>query len=128
MSKNIKTSKQLVLECAKLSLSKKAFNPIILDVRPWQGLNDYIFICSAQSFIHAQTIADTIKQELKKQDIPCLGTEGYSLAKWILLDYNDVIIHIFDEYIRDHYAIENLWHDAPRIKIPKIVVKSRGKK
>lgn len=119
-------SKKLALQCAKLILDKKAFNLMILDVHSWNGLNDYIVICSAHSSIQAQTIADHIKQKFKEQNVRCLYSEGYPLAKWILLDYNDVIVHIFDEYVRDYYAIENLWIDAPRVKIPKTYYSSKS--
>lgn len=129
MKKNLKQSKQLALYCAKLALDKKAFNLMILDVKAWNGLSDYIVICSAQSSVQAQSIADHLKQKLKEENIECLHKEGYPLAKWILLDYNDVVIHIFDEYVRDYYAIENLWKDAPRVKIPKSYSgKSHGSK
>ncbi|MBI3019058.1 MAG: ribosome silencing factor [Deltaproteobacteria bacterium] len=116
----IKTSKQLALACAKMALDKKAFNVMLLDVRAWQGLNDYILICSAQSSIQAQTIAEEIRKKLKEEGIYNLGVEGYSQGKWILLDYNEVIVHIFYEYIREFYDLESLWQDAPRVKIPKI--------
>ena len=123
-----KNSKQLALYCAKLALDKKAFNLILMDVSPWQGLNDYVLVCSAQSSVHAQTICDYIKETLKKENLYALGQEGYQQAKWILLDYNDVIIHVFYEYVRDFYDIENLWYDAPRVKIPKTYYKTYGKK
>ncbi len=103
--KEIKTSRQLALHCAKLALDKKAFNLILMDVRPWQGLNDYVLVCSAQSSVQAQTICDYIKETLKTTQLYPLGQEGHQQGKWILLDYNDVIIHIFYEYVRDFYDI-----------------------
>ena len=115
----IKTSRQLALQCAKLTLEKKALNVVLMDVRPWQSLMDYILICSATSPIQAQTIAKFIKETLKKEKIYDLGIEGYQEGKWILMDFNDVIIHIFYEYLRDVYDLETLWHDAKRIRTPR---------
>ncbi len=124
----IKTSKQLALTCAKIALDKKAFNVMLLDVRAWQGLNDYIFICSAQSSVQAQAIAEEIKRKLKEEGIYNIGIEGYPQGKWVLLDYNEVVIHIFYEYVREFYDLESLWQSAPRIKIPKSYYRSYGKK
>ena len=118
--KKIKTSKDLALYCSKLALDKKAFNVILMDITPWHTLNDYVLICSALSSVHAQTIIDTIRENLKKEaNLHPLGLEGYAQGNWILLDYNDVIIHVLYEYVREFYDLENLWHDAPRLKIPK---------
>ncbi|MBI3016737.1 MAG: ribosome silencing factor [Deltaproteobacteria bacterium] len=124
----IKTSKQLALVCAKMALDKKALNLMLLDVRAWQGLNDYILICSAQSSVQAQAIAEEIKRKLKEEGIYNLGVEGYPQGKWILLDYNEVVVHIFYEYVREFYDLESLWQDAPRVKIPKSYYGSYGKK
>ena len=114
----VKTSRQLALLCAKLVLEKKAFNLVLMDVRPWQSLMDYVLICSATSPIQAQTIARFIKDTLKQDNIHCLGTEGYGEGKWILLDFSGIVIHIFYEYLRDVYDLETLWHDAKRIRTP----------
>ncbi len=128
MAKRSKTSRQIASLCVKWALDKKAFNVVFLDVRPWQGLNDYIVVCSAQSITHAQTIADHLIKSLKEKGIYNLGLEGYQQGKWILLDFNDVVVHIFFEYVREFYDIEGLWHAAPRIKIPKSYFQSYGKK
>lgn len=117
--KAVKTPKQLALLAAKKALDKKAFNIVLLDVRPWQTLMDYTLIVSAQSTKQTQGIAKYIKESLKQEDIFPLNVEGMEQGKWILMDYNDVIVHVFFEYVRDIYDIEMLWHDAPRVRIPK---------
>ena len=124
----IKTSKHLALSCAKVALDKKSFNVTLLDVRAWQGLNDYILICSAQSQVQAQAIAEEIKRKLKEEGVYSLGMEGYPQGKWILLDYNEVVVHIFYEYVREFYDLESLWQSAPHVKIPKSYYRSYGKK
>lgn len=114
-----KTSKQLALACAKLALEKKAFNLVLLDVRSWKSLMDYILICSVESTVQAQSVCEFIRETLKTYHIRSLGVEGFAEGKWVLVDYNDVVIHIFHEYVRDIYDIEGLWHAAPHVAIPK---------
>lgn len=114
-----KTSKQLALSAASLALEKKAFNLALLDVRSCRSLMDYILICSVESTVQAQSICEYIREMLKRYNVQNLGIEGASEGKWILMDYNDVIIHIFHEYVRDVYDLEGLWHTAPRVKLPR---------
>lgn len=128
MHKSLKTARQIASQCVKWALDKKAFNVLFLDVRPWQGMNDFIVICSAQSIVHAEAIADHLIKSFKEKGIYNLGMEGYQQGKWILVDFNDVVVHIFFEYVRDFYDIEGLWHNAPRVKIPKSYFKNYGKK
>ena len=90
-----KTSRQVALKAAGLAIDKKAFNLILWDVRPWHLLMDYILILSGHSTKHTQTIAQHIRETFKEENIYSLGVEGLSEGKWILMDYNDVIIHVF---------------------------------
>ncbi len=76
---------------------------------------DYFVICSGRSDRHAQAIADAIKENLKEKQVTPLGIEGYREALWILMDYSDVIVHIFHEKTREVYELEKLWNDAPAI-------------
>ncbi|MBI4040733.1 MAG: ribosome silencing factor [Deltaproteobacteria bacterium] len=112
-------AKQFVLHCAELALDKKAFNLVILDVRPWQGLMDYLLICSAQSSVQAQSLSDYIYETLKKEGRTPIGMEGREQGRWVLLDYGEVVIHVFYEYIREFYDLEGLWQDASRLRVPK---------
>jgi len=114
-----KTSRQVALKAAGLAIDKKAFNLILWDVRPWHLLMDYILILSGHSTKHTQTIAQHIRETFKEENIYSLGVEGLSEGKWILMDYNDVIIHVFFEYVRDFYNLEGLRQDAPKVSIPK---------
>jgi len=78
---------------------------------------DYYIICSADSTIHVRTIAENIEKVLRKSDIKPLGIEGLSYAHWVLIDYGDLIIHVFEEQTRLYYSLEKFWLDAPRIPI-----------
>ncbi len=76
---------------------------------------DYFVICTGINERQLQTIADEIKVKLKKRSIQNIGIEGYNEAKWILMDYGDVIVHLFSKEMRSFYELELLWGDAPKV-------------
>ncbi|MEO2082629.1 MAG: ribosome silencing factor [Desulfurobacteriaceae bacterium] len=100
----------------KLALDKKAENPVIIDLRGLTSLADYFLIVSANSDTHARTIADEIKKKFKEMGILPVNVEGYQQGNWILLDYGDLIVHIFRPEFRELYNLESLWMDAPRLE------------
>jgi len=102
--------------CINAVLNKKALDLILLDVRKVSSFADYFIICSGQSSRHVQGIASSIKESLAKEGIYPLGIEGFTQGSWILMDYNEVIIHIFYKTIREFYDLEGLWSDAKRIE------------
>ena len=110
-------SKGKALLCTNAALSKKAQNLVILEMNKLGSVADYFIICSGRSDRQVQAIAYSIEESMKKQGILPLGIEGFSEAKWILLDYNDVIIHVFYDPIREFYDLEGLWSDAQRVEI-----------
>lgn len=103
----------LIEEAAR---TKKAEEPIILDVRKIATICDYFFICSGSSIKKTQAIADGIIESLKKKKVLPWHTEGYREGKWVVLDYNTVIAHIFYTETRTFYNLERLWGDAPILK------------
>jgi len=78
---------------------------------------DYFVICSGENPVQIKAIAEAIQENFSKQKIFPLGKEGLDFARWVLVDYGDIIINIFDEETRDYYALEKLWIDAPRIPV-----------
>ncbi len=96
-------------------MGKKAENLIVLDVRDLTSVADAFIICSGRSNRQVQAIAEHIQAELKKRHKKPLSVEGLSEGHWALLDYGDVIIHIFYEPVRLFYDLEGLWMDAARI-------------
>lgn len=86
----------------------------MLDIAAASSVTDYFLICSGGSARQAQAIADAIDEQLKKAGIMPLGIEGYRDGRWILMDYGDVIVHIFAQETRDFYDLERLWANAPR--------------
>lgn len=110
-------SKGKSLLCANAILNKKALNLVVLEIKGLSSIADYFVICSGRSDRQVQGIAYSIQESLKKEGIYPLGIEGFSEAKWILLDYNDVVVHVFYDPIREFYDLEGLWSDAPRVEI-----------
>ena len=109
--------KERLLLCINASLKRKAKNLTILNVKEMSSFADYFIICSGTSDRQVQSIAASIRENLKEYGIIPLGIEGESLGKWVLMDYEDVIIHVFYEPIREFYDIERLWPDAPRMEV-----------
>jgi len=85
-----------------------------MDMRAVSNITDYFVICSAPSEKRVQAIARGIEEDLRKEGIRCCHIEGKTEALWVLIDYSDVIAHIFYEKMRDFYNIERLWRDAPK--------------
>lgn len=121
MEKEYINGKERVLLCVNASLKKKAKDLVILNVKELSSFADYFIICSGTSDRQVQAIASFIQEYLKEFGILPLGVEGERLGKWILLDYDDVIIHIFHEPVRLFYDIERLWSEAPRMDIAEDV-------
>lgn len=91
---------------------KKAKNVRILNVRELTSVTDYFVVCSAASAIQTRAIADHIEAELDKRSIRKHHVEGYGGGRWILLDYGDVVVHVFHDHEREFYNLERLWGDA----------------
>ncbi len=109
-------SKEIAIACAKIADEKKAQDIIILDVEKISSITDYFVICSAINERQLHAIADEIEKQLKKLSVTKFGMEGYREAKWVLIDYGDLIVHIFDKEIRNYYDLELLWGDAPNVE------------
>ena len=99
-------------------LDKKATDVLILQVAPLTSVADYLVIGSADSDRQASAIADHIDGILSRSGSKPLSVEGAAAAQWVLMDFGDVIVHIFRDDVRKHYALERLWADAKRIAIP----------
>lgn len=108
---------RLAIACAE---EKKAVRTSVLDLREIASFTEFFIITSGTNQRQVQAIADEIEEQLKKQlgDRP-VRTEGYSTAEWILMDYGDFIVHIFDQKAREFYDLERLWRDARKVALPE---------
>ena len=112
-----KSSLQLAKLCVRAALEKKAADPHILDVRKLCSFTDFFVILSGRSTRHVQGLAEAVEEELRSKRVSTSKSEGLKEGSWVLLDYGDVIVHIFYAETRKFYDIEGLWHDAKRIKV-----------
>lgn len=110
-------SREKVLLFINALLEKKAGDLIVLNVREISAFADYFIICSGSSDRQVRAIAASIKENLKKSGVFPLGVEGETEGRWALLDYDDIIVHVFLDSIRTFYDIERLWSEAPRMAI-----------
>ena len=109
-------SMELALKICKAASDKKAAEIVTMDMRGVMFSADYFVICSAPTATQVRAIADNIEEELDKAEIFIGHKEGYHEGEWILLDYGDVVVHIFKAENRDYYALEKLWGDAEIVK------------
>jgi ribosome-associated protein len=102
--------------CAREAFRFKALDLVLLDVSRFSSFADYFIICSGKSGRQVQGIADNLESELKTRGLKPIGTEGKREGHWVLMDYGDVIIHVFYEPVRCFYDLESLWSEAPRVE------------
>jgi ribosome-associated protein len=108
----------LVLDAAKAASSKKAQDVVVLDVSKLLMITDHFLICSGTSDRQVRTIADEVEKRLREDhSVKPYRREGEREANWVLLDYVDFVVHVFQTTDRDYYDLERLWADAPRYEI-----------
>jgi ribosome-associated protein len=101
------------------ALEKKSYDLVLMDVREVTSIADYFLVCSGRSDRQVQTIAQGIEENLAKLGIAPISIEGLSRGHWVLMDFSDVIVHIFYQPIREFYDLERLWAHAPRVELPE---------
>jgi ribosome-associated protein len=99
-------------------LDKKALDVQVLHVAPLTSIADYLVIGSAESDRHTRAIADSVADTLSHMNQRPLSLEGTASGQWVLIDFGDVVAHVFRQDARSHYALERLWSDARQIPIP----------
>ena len=100
---------------ARVAADNKARDVLVLDMRAITPLYDYFVLATGGSRRQIHTIAEEVDAALRLAGDRRLGIEGYQASKWVVQDYGDVIVHVFDADTRDYYALEELWADAPRV-------------
>jgi ribosome-associated protein len=113
------SSDNIVSLCLALAEEKKAEDIIIFDLSDVSAVTDYFFICHGTSDRKVQAIADNIMMEMKKKGHKILGVEGYPEGRWILIDFGDLVVHIFYEETRRFFELERLWEHAVQIHPPQ---------
>lgn len=106
---------ELAKKIAKLTTETKAINPVILDLSGVSSFTDYFVVCSANSDRQTRAISDKVEIELKREAIRASSVEGYEQGAWIVLDFFDVVLHIFTQEVREQYNLEEYWKTAKKI-------------
>lgn len=106
------TSKTLAKKIAQFALTKKAHAVTVMDLRKVTDMADFFVVCSADSDVQVKAVADAVSDGTDSIGVSPWHREGLSQRQWILLDYVDVVVHIFHKEMRKFYAIEKLWGDA----------------
>lgn len=118
------TPPERALKCAELAFDKKAFDIRALDISRVSSIADFMVIISAASDRQVQAIADSIRIGLKKYG-KVNDIEGESEGKWVVMDYGDVLVHIFHEPLRGYYDLDGLWGMAPELELPAEIRQAR---
>ncbi len=113
------TGQELAAEVVRAAEEVKGEDPQILELKGLSSIADYFVIVHGRSDRQVQAIANRIIAELDEQNIDPLGLEGYEAGHWILIDFGDVVVHVFYEETRQFYDLEGLWSDAPRMMLPQ---------
>ncbi len=111
------TSRTLAKKLAELALSKKAYDVVLLDLRPLTSTTDFFIVCSADSDTQVRAIADAVEKGSEDIGVSVWHTEGFQASTWIILDYVDVVVHVFHRETRSYYNLERLWSDAKTTSI-----------
>jgi ribosome-associated protein len=104
---------------AQAALDRKAVDLVILDVQGLSSVTDYFLVCSGRSTTHVASIVDAVRAAMKAAEVRPLHAEGTPESGWMLLDYGDVLVHVFLEDTRVYYALERLWGDAPSVPVER---------
>jgi len=111
------TARSFARASAKLAMERRCSDIVVFDLKGRSPVTDYFVIITGTSDRQMKTVADEITEMGKGSGFPVFGRAGYEQAKWILLDFVDVVVHIFNEEYREYYDLELLWGDAKRIRL-----------
>jgi ribosome-associated protein len=105
----------LAVQCARVAEDNKAREIVLLDMREITPLYDFLLLCTGSSRRQIHTLAEEMDAALGGAGEKRSTIEGYEASKWVVQDYGDIVLHVFDADTRQYYALEDLWADAPRI-------------
>lgn len=109
--------RQDAIAAANAALAKKAIEPVLIDLSAAQSYTDYLLVTSAHGTRGVRAIGEHVEKVLAERGVLPLGREGLSEGHWALLDFGDLVVHVFDQNLREFYDLEGMWFDAPRIEL-----------
>ena len=107
----------LLRSAASAALSKKASDLVALDLRDLEGVSDYFLICSAGSDVQVKAVAEAVEEKLREAGERPWHIEGLEGRRWVLLDYVQMVVHVFHQKTRDYYMLDRLWGDARSVDL-----------
>lgn len=119
-------AKAFALQAARIAWERHCHNIVVLDLKGTSPATDFFVIATGTSDRQMRTVADEISAAGKQAGFPRFGRAGYDQARWILLDFVSVVVHVFDSEYRDFYDLENLWGEAEMLDIPEISAQPGG--
>ncbi|MCC6749013.1 MAG: ribosome silencing factor [Deltaproteobacteria bacterium] len=105
------------MHAVESALAKNALEPVLVDLSGVSAYTDYLLILSGKSLRQVEAICEGVQQSMKERGHQPLGVEGERGGQWMLIDYGDVVVHIFHHPVREFYDLESLWSDAPRVAL-----------
>jgi ribosome-associated protein len=113
------SSWERALECTRSALDKKAYDLVVLETAKHTSIADYFVICRGRSDTQVQAIADAVADHMRAAGVKPLTVEGREHGQWVLVDFGDVVVHVFYVPVRAFYDLERLWAKAPRVELPE---------
>jgi ribosome-associated protein len=107
------------LECTRAALDRKAYDLVVLETGGLSSIADYFVICNGRSDTQVQAITEAVEAHMSSRGERALSIEGLPHGQWVLMDYGDVVVHIFYVPVREFYDLERLWLRAPRVELPE---------
>jgi len=120
------SSWEKALLLTRFALDKKACDLVVLDVHEHTSIADYFIVCSGRSDRQVQSIAQGIEENAAEEGFKPFAVEGTQRGHWALIDFSDVIVHVFYEPVREFYDLDGLWGHAPKAKLPEPVARLVG--
>lgn len=108
---------EAALAAAQAAIDKKAIEPVLIDLSQAQSYTDYLLVASASSPRAVKAIAEYVVEVLAERGLRQLGVEGVRDGRWALLDFGDIVVHVFEHPLREFYDLEGMWFDAPRLPL-----------
>ena len=108
-----------VVESARAALDRKAYDLVVLETGTLTSIADYFMLCSGRSDTQVQAIAEAVQEHLARHGVRPISVEGVERGQWVLLDYGDLVVHVFQVPVRQFYDLDRLWAKAPRVDLPE---------
>lgn len=112
------SARQFAIKAGRIARDNRCSDIVVLDLKGLSNTTDYFVIATGTSNRQMRTVADEVSKAAKEAGHKRFGMAGYEQARWIVLDFIDVVVHIFDHEYREYYDLEMLWGDARRVKLP----------